>query len=377
MGDIAAKSAKHLGASSSQTFDFEQWLKDLASKIHINPDFSIVYRDYPLVFVSEQYQSYLQQISEEERDRYLTQKLQQYLYSILMKRLKPTVTDEPKVALSETKQEEMTNRGDRWYETEFFHQLVQCNHGRGYSEPNWLVTKQVGEYWQVSRDGLTIYINPKLHLSDPHSKLQVGQTVSIRKPHNLIDRGVYIAVGNAGSVGDGQCSLDRKVLQLYFNTDSATALKLLSYFTKELNTLGIPFDFKLAYQEANFQYFDAAILEIMSQDWQRILPIIKEVYLQHQSGFSSTIPFFCRQMASGLGLAEKPFHLSGSAAANLGYRHCGTIAEAIIEMLKDRKKSSEKCDNDSCILDYLTNRNISLKYPYLNFGSEESYENLF
>ena len=377
MGDIAIKSAKHLCRPSSQAFNFEQWLKDIATDIQINPDFSIVYLNYPLLFISEQYQSYLQQISEEERDRYVRRKLQQYLYSILMERLKPTAAIEPKVALSETRQEEMTNRGDRWYETEFFHQLVQCNHGQGYSEPNWLVTKQVGEYWQVSRDGLTIYIDPKLHLSDPHSKLQVGQTVSIRKPHNLIDRGVYIAVGNAGSVGDGQCSLDRKVLQLYFNTDSATALKLLSCFTKELNILGIPFDFKLAYQEANFQYFDAAILEIMSQDWQRILPIIKEVYLQYQPGFSSTIPFFCRQMASGLGLAEKPFYLSGSEAANLGYRHCGTIAEAIIKMFEDREKTQGKFDNDSYISNYLARKNINLEFLYLNFGSEESYENLF
>lgn len=368
MIDAATKSDNRskpdrLNKSSS----FKQQLRDVVAKIEITSDLTIVHPDYQPVVVAEQYQDYLKQISP-IRDRYLTLKLQQYMYDIFMGRLesKLSAKNRSNSSQKDTKPQETINCGDRWYETQFYHQLIQCNHGRGYSNPDWLVVKQSAESWQVSKDGLTLNINPEQHLAHRTSKPEVGQMVSIKMPSSLIDRGVYIAVGDAGAIGD------HSIVQLYFNVDSKTALILLDRLTKELNSLKISFSFKLPYQEADFRYLDAAILEFSSRDWQQLQPIIKSIYLDNQIGFQSSTPFFCRQLNLGLGLAEKPFLLLNNNLDNLGIYYCQVMAKGIIEMSKNSNTSQTSKVN--YIIDYLSQHKINSDSLHLNHDSKAVYQ---
>ena len=356
-----------------KSFDFQQRLKDAIAKIKVTDDLSIIHPDYPPLLAPPHYHRYLQQMNESDRDRYLIHKLQRYLYDIFMERVVPSESTLAEDEVGKTKSP-VVNCGDRWYETEFYRQLVRCNHGRGYSDPNWSIVYQSKLYWQVTKDGLTLKIDPEQHLVEPATVLKLKDTTSIRMPPNLIDHGYYIAVGNAGSVSNRQSTPEQTILQLYFNVDASTALKLLNSLTQQLNILEIPFDFKLSYREGDFPNPDTAILELCDRDWQQLQPIVKHIYLNYCSGFKSEIPFFCRAIASGIGLAEKPFLETDGLYSNLGDQYCQVMAKAIVKTLKEREIG--EAEKTKCILENLL-QHQDLAKLYLNPGSKASYQDVF
>ena len=362
MTDAATRSNQSAKSAFTQQYDFKQKIDDAIAKIQINPDFSLWHPDYPPVLFSERYRNYLLQMSEAERNRCLQSRLQQYLYDILMEKLKPSAASE----LDES--DPAVNQGDRWYETQFFQQLTQNNHGKGYSDPDWTISGQVGEYWQVTKNGLTLYIHPQQHLNS-NSALQVGQTVSIAMPANSIEHGLYVAIGNAGSVCDRPCSLEHKILQLHLNVNSNTALELLDCLTRELNDRHLPFNFKLAYREADFQYLDAAVLEFMARDWVKVKPIIRDAYLGNN--FAPLSSFFCLPIAPGLGLAEKPFALSNDKTENLGYLCCDKIANFLVKIhIEDDKPKANLTNYQN---GYILDKIMDGKPIYLNNDSKTNY----
>ena len=319
MTDILTESSNPSTDTASDKF--RQQLGDALSKIKITPELTIVHPGYEFPPVSQTYQNYLQQLSSTERDRYLVSKLQRHLYDLFMGRQSNSASDSS---------EPIVNSGDRWYETKFYHQLIQCNHGKGYADPGWQVVEQCDRRWQVTKNGLNLSIDPELHLLEPTAI--AGQTVCIKMPPNLIERGVYIAVGDAGSIGE---RFGSTVLQIYFNVDAEAALILLDTLSKQLNQLTVPFNFKLAYSDRDYQYLDAAILELRKQDWQQLQPIISKIYEQNKAIFKFEVPFFCQNYRSGLGIAEKPNPITAGTGSNLGLEHCKVISEIIIKRLKD------------------------------------------
>ena len=365
------------GSQSSRlpkSLNFQQLLEDVIAKIKITDDLSIIHPDYPPLLAPPHHHRYLQQMNEPQCDSYITYKLQRYLYDIFMKRVVPPKPTQAEDAVGET-ESPMVNCGDRWYETEFYRQLVRYNNGRGYNDPNWSIVYQSQAYWQVTKDGLTLKIDPEQHLVEPATALKPGDTTSIKMPSNLIDHGYYIAVGNVGSVSNRRSTREQTILQLYFNVNASTALKLLDSFTQQLNILEIPFDFKLSYREANFSYPDAAILEFCDRDWRQLQPIFKHIYLDYCQGFKSEIPFFCRAIALGIGLAEKPFLEIDEPYSNLGERYCQLVARAIVKTLKQREIN--EAEKKKLVLENLSQQQMNSVDIYLNPGSKASYEAIF
>ena len=363
-------------ASPTNHSNFKQQLQDAVTKIQIKADLTISHSDYEPIIVSDRYLDYLQQVSVQERDRYLAIQLQQYLYGIFTGELQSKLNSIEGAEDSFESNDltlEIINNADRWYETPFYSQLIRCNHGRGYSDANWRIVEQEAKRWRVSKNGLALYISPEEHLFDPDLKSQIGQTVSIRMPPSLIERGVYIAVGDAGSP---KVELPPKsnlsIVQLYFNVDPELALLLLDRLTQQLNTSNIPFNFRTAYNEADFERSDAVVLEFMSTDWERLLPLVQTIYREHQARFQPKIPFFCKPLALGLGLAEKPRFKADIEQINLGQQHCAIIARALIDVCQDSDRSDrEKLDY---VHRYLSQTGIDLERLYLNLNSEASYE---
>ena len=356
---------------------FEQQLRDALAKIKLTPDFTIAHADYEPLRIPAHYRDYLKQMSLTERDRYLTVKLQQYLYAIFNHEIKPkqdkaVATQDKSQSDVVEQQQKIANHADKWYATRFYQQLTQCNHGQGYSDSDWLVVEQEAEnQWKISKNGLFLHIDPQKHLVHPQIALQIGQKVCLKMPSNLVDHGLYIAVGNAGSTANIKPSPESTVIQLYFNVNSEGALLLLDRLTQQLNILAIPFDFKIAYDETNFPSFDAAILELQKVYYPRLKPILQNVYQESQAYFQPAIPFFCKYLASGLGLAEKPHQASDVESNNIGQYYCGIIAKSLLEIWRQKNECND--DKFNLILKDLSKVKINIKYLYKNSDSLDIY----
>ena len=358
---------------------FWQKLRDIISEIYITPE-EIIHPDYEPAIIPKHYQEHLKQISSGDRDRasplhrrdrYLTSKLKKYLYDICSGNLQLKQNSGFQGAnLNLDTQQQMTNYASKWSETKFYRQLIQHNHSQGYEDRDWLVVKQEAESWRITKDGLTLQINPQQHIVD-NSQLQTGQMVSVKMPPNLVDRGFYIAIGEAGSINMCNSASDVTVVELYFNVASETALLLLDRFTEQINFLKIPFNFKIAYNETDFDRFDAVVLELKSSDLPELRPILKNIYRENQACFQPEIPFFCKAIALGLGLAEKP-NCSSTEPENIGQHLCGTIAKAMMDWQEE--SGTNKFDY---VLNHLSIAGVDFKHLYLNPNVEDIYEALF
>lgn len=354
---------------------FLDQLQDAVAKIKITPDFTIIHTDYEPLPVPQQYQDYVRHMPTPQRDRYLLVKLQKYLYAIFNGEIKPK-QDSAGATKDLYGYREIVNYEDKWYKTHFYHQLTECNHGQGYQDPDWLVVAtKAPNQWKISKNGLHLYIDPEKHLVEPNIKLQINQTVSIKMPSNLVERGFYIAVGDAGSTksntSNRQDHSDFTIVQLYFHVNSDGALRLLDRLTRELNTLKITFDFKIAYDVASFALVDAAVLEFKSVDFARLFPIIKDTYEQNRTYFYSEIPFFCKYLASGLSLAEKPRQVSNVEFNNIGQYYCSILAKVLLATWQRDHKSHH--DKFNYVLDCLSKENVDINYLYLNPNSIDIY----
>jgi hypothetical protein len=342
--------------------DFKQKLEDIVENLQITSDLTISYRDREPVTVPSRLQEYLNQIPLVDRNRYLAAKLQNYLYSIFSCDLQ----------LQNTKaSQEAANYVNKWSRTKFYQQLLQHNQGKGYSDPNWLVVKQEANYWHVTKNDLTLHIQPEKHLVEPREELHPGKLIAITMPPNLVDRGFYIAVGDSGSVNAVDSPEEGVLLtQIYFNVDAEGALILLDNLTRELNSIKIPFDFKVAYDEAQFDDLDSAVLDFKSKDLELLYPIVKTVYQKNQSYFQSKVPFFCQPLAPGLGLAEKP-RSPNFKQENIGQHYCGMIATALVEKWQQDGLTENKLAN---VFNYLSLAGVDIKHLYLNPDSPRSYQ---
>ncbi|MGL5942471.1 MAG: T3SS effector HopA1 family protein [Waterburya sp.] len=355
----------------SSITDFAQQLRDTVDKVHLTSEFVITHPDYEPLEVPVYHREHLTQVAAQDRDRYLTGKLKIYLYSIYsgVTQLKHNAATKAKKAENSDQKQPMANYVDKWSRTKFYQRITQNNHGQGYQDPDWLVVKQENaNHWQITKDGLTLKIQP-----DQNSEqLQVGQLVSIKMPPNLVDHGTYIAVGDAGHPvrsGDAQAVT---VIQIYFNVGAETTLLLLERLTQQLNHLKIPFNFRIAYEESDYDRLDAAVLEIRKENFEQLKPILQAIYQENQEHFQPAIPFFCKPLASGLGLAEKP-QSPDYEPSNIGQHYCGVIAQALLAAWSQEKSGTDKLDY---VLNHLAQMGIKVEHIYLNPDSADIYQTI-
>jgi hypothetical protein len=355
----------------TNTVSFRQTLQDIVETIQILPDLTMVCSGYKPLEVEPNFQRYLQSISCTDRNQYLVAKLQGYLYSIFSCELKLEISsDVDESDDAEDKHQATANYVKKWSRTKFYQRLTQYNHGQGYRDPHWVVTKQEMKRWQVTKEGLTLDIKPEEHLAEPLEKLHLGQSVSIKMPSNWVDHGTYIAVGNAGSINTADASQDEIVAQLYFNVSADGAVILMDRLTQKLNPIGIPFDFKVSYEEEDFDTPNSAVLEIYRSTFESVYPNIEATYQQNKNHFKPDTFFFCKYLKPGLGLAEKPL-FSIIEKENIGQYFSGLIAKILVKILiSDGLESENRLE---FILNYLSEIGVNLDHLYLNSGSTDIY----
>lgn len=385
---------------------FKQQLEDVVAKIAIASDFTISYGDLEPLAVPSRLKEYLNQIAAKDLNRYLAAKLQKYIYNIFTTRVssksqnslrKEAIKKENSESLPKT---DYVNNANKWSKTKFYQELTQHNHGQGYEDPDWLVVKQVNDHWHVTKNDLTLHIQPR-HLVEPSAELSPGKLVSLKMPPSLVERGIYIAVGEVGSANsNNQLSLaeDFTMNQLYFNVGTGGALCLLDSLTRKLNQVRIPFTFRINYNETEFDRLDVVVLEFKSSDYDLIYSIVQTTYQDHQAYFRPEIPFFCKFLAPGLGFAEKPRSRSPKGLApkglgaslrpprgasmevaqspiktqeNIGHYYCGIIALALVELWQQESLTKNNLNNQpnnklNYVLNYLSAKNVDIEHLYLN-----------
>ncbi|MGB7412580.1 MAG: T3SS effector HopA1 family protein [Thermosynechococcaceae cyanobacterium] len=367
--------SKNKGFLEIDESSFENKIKDLVENIQITPEFTISYQNYEPLELLLELQGYLNQVSAIERNQYLSAKMQGYLYFIFGSELGAQINADLETIGDLELQDESdlqpaANYVKKWSRTKFYQQLTQNNKGQGYSDHEWCVTAQNGNDWQVIKNGLTLHIDPQKHLSEPQSALQLGQKVAIKMPSHLVDHGMYIAVGDAGLATAAASSRNAVITQLYFNVSAEGAVILLKHFTQKLNSIRIPFSFKVAYSEAAFDSPDAAVLEFQKCDFEQVNPIVQSIYQQSQAYFKEGILFFCKPLASGCGLAEKPVSPKFEQE-NIGQHYAGAIAKLLIDTWQQKELSCS--DRLDIVLDSLSKIGINTNYLYLNPDSTDVY----
>jgi hypothetical protein len=387
---------------ATHQLEFKRQLENVVAKIAIASDFTITYEDLEPLEVAPRLKEYLNQITPIDLNRYLAGKLQKYIYTILTTKISsnpPSKSPSKSSSKSQTsllKEENAedvpkTNYANKWSKTKFYQELTQNNHGYGYEDTGWLVIKEVDDHWHVTKNDLTLHVQPR-HLVEPSAELYPGKLISLRMPPSLVERGIYIAVGDAGSANNTHrlnCTEDSTIInQLYFNVETGGALCLLDSLTQKLNQVRVPFDFKINYNEAEFDKFDVVVLEFGSDDSEPIYSVVKTAYQDHQAYFRPEIPFFCKFLAPGLGFAEKPRSPSPKGLApggasvgeakspkvseeNIGQHLCGIIASALVDTWQQEWQQDSLPENKSnnkldYVLNYLSGAGVDIEHLYLN-----------
>ena len=335
----------------------EETLKDIANTIQIQDDFSINHSQYEPVGLPEEMQARLRQMPESVLDKYLQVKLQTLIHDRFY--YCSPITQETFV---------IENHATKWSKSEFYHRLYTNNHCKDRFESGWLVIGKTEEgFLLVRKNDLTLHLNSDRDLPTQQQNARIGDLVAIRMPPQLVEPGYYIAVGSKGSIND---LLDTIIVDIYCHVSSDGAIALMDRLTTRLDTMAIPFHFKVLYHPNTYQWCDAAVLSVTRNDYTQIQSILTDVYRETRSHFRAEIPLFTKHLADGVGIAERIL-AKNSSSVTFG-RYCSElIAEGLVNAWKaDRQTPEIKLEY---IRDRFNETGIDLTQAYLNPGLEDIY----
>jgi HopA1 effector protein family len=329
---------------------------EIAEKIEIGADFTVRHPDYLPLKLSAETIARFKQAPPQLQAKYLTVQVQNYLYDLYFDRSLFTIKEiESKAQQPILVQNNVVDGID----IEFHQRLQKSNTSNGYFDPDWqIVGAAANGELIVVKDGLNLHIDRSQHLAKDLKRSNVGDVVPIYLPHNLAGRDTYIMVGNFGSP-------DRSsAVELYFNFTPDAAVAISPNLTRELNKLGIPFEFAILHNPALFHRCDAGILLLPQAGYPAAQNILAQIYQLHQADFSPQVPLFTKQLAPGVGLAEVPI-----TAGTFGMQRCELLATGLLAAMEQDRAS----DQLNTIHQHFTAAGIDWLYPYLNPAAIDRY----
>jgi hypothetical protein len=336
-------------------------LKDIAYNVELQPNFRIYHPNYHPFELSEEIVANLRKMPPEIQQRYNCLQISGFLYGIYYNGyLLNALSLESNTHSLPTDLENSTFLG---IDQDFLAQLHFHNLGSGYYDSGWSVLKEKSDSSLiVCKGGLKLHVQSDYHFQSVLTSTIVGQQISILMPKNLIEKGFYLAVGNAGSyIGI------EPIIRIYFNISSEGAIALMETLTDQLNADAIPFVFKVLYNPSDYQRYDAGVLYFNSTQYEVIKRVVKAAYFKNQAYFNAKVPLFTKQLMPGLGLAEQPMVLE-----SFGENRCQIVANALLQAIQTGDISPEARMKSIC--KQFANKGIDLRYPYLNPGSEDIYK---
>jgi len=340
-------------------------LQDIVSNIEIQSNFCISHLAYKPLEVSAEILNRFQKIPLELQNRYLSLQLQSFLYGVyyngsLRTTLAPDA-DSDDLALHQN----LENNTFLGVDQEFYGRLHKSNSGEGYFDPGWQVLRQEDDgSFAVTKGGLTLHIDLEQHLGTEERSVEVGDSVAIRMPRNLVQNGFYMAVSNAGS------DTHPHTVRVYFNLSSEGAVAVMSSLTHQLNETTMPFTFKVLYNPSDYERYDSGVLYFERSNYETVRQVLASVYTEARSHFQPEVPLFTKQLAPGLGLAEEP-DSKFETQESFGMNRCQMVANGLLEAWHQGDNSPEA--RMKAILEEFSVLGINLQHPYLNAESEDIY----
>ena len=256
-----------------------------------------------------------------------------------------------------------------YHSDEFINALSNANYGYGTWEPGWEILQIVdNEQLKISRNNLTLWI--KKNQLIPHEKKDYIEGENgflwIGKEFRQLLPGFYSALSDIPYYQSN--NKDYPTLRIYWNIRLEFSIKLTEYLTQELNTMRIPFFFKVLRDPNGFSRTDAAVLYINKSYFKQSINSIMNIYNKVNNYLNPETSIFTKYISPGFALAEEPIGLKDES---FGQHHSRVLAEAIlIEKLDTPTTVNSLSDKIEKIIKFVKKKaDIEFQKPYLNPGS--------
>ncbi|MBE8999595.1 MULTISPECIES: T3SS effector HopA1 family protein [unclassified Nostoc] len=340
----------------------ETSLQDIAHKVEIQSHHCIRHPDFGSVEVPESLVSHFQQLSLDFQNKFLSYQLRSLLYALYYNGSSKSILSSNAEATNLGLNQNLENNTLFGVDIAFYDRLHENNRGVGYWSHDWLVIKE-------DIDGtLVVYKNDLKLYTEPDSLQQaanIGDSVAIKMPKNLVQNGFYMAVANAAMARNYQT-----LVRVYFNLTPEGSVAVMNDLTTQLNAIPIAFSFKALYNPSEYGRYDSAVLYFDKKDYELVRPVIERVYKENQVYFQEQVPLFTKFIAPGLAIAEEPDRKFGDQES-FGTHRCQIVANGLLEAWHLGNDTPE--DRIAAILRHFSLWEIELQRPYLNANSDDIY----
>ncbi len=363
-----------LDASQTQKLDsvspnLLDTLQDIVTKVQIQSNFCISHPDYKVVELPTEIPARLQRMSVNMQQKYVNLQLSSFLYGIYyngyMRAALAPEADTNGLPLN------LENNTFLGVDLEFYKRLHESNSSNGYFDAGWSVIREESDgSLAVTKSGLRLHIERNKHLQPAEQAAGVGNSVAIRMPKNLVEKGFYVAVGNIGSAHLDHLESHPVAVCIYFNFTPEGAVAVMASVTRCLNERTIPFKFKVLYNPQDYRRHDSGILYFDKRDYEVVKEVLQTVYGENKSHFKREVPLFTLQLAPGLGLAEESDQ-KFAVQDNFGMHRCQIVANGLLEAWHKGDNSPEV--RLKAIRQQFSLLGIDWQRPYLAARSENIY----
>ncbi|AFZ55761.1 hypothetical protein H6G54_21525 [Anabaena cylindrica FACHB-243] len=340
-------------------------LQDMVNEIEIESYHCIKHSNYKPLELPESVISRFEQLPLEMQQQHLKLQLRNFLYSayynVASKPILNSDQEEPDVKLPQN----IENNSLFGVDLEFYDRLHTRNKSEGYWSHNWQVVREESDRTlAVQKNGLTLHVEPNIHLLPTNQAVTIGKFVSIKMPKNVVQKGFYMAVANAGSQNNHQ------ITRIYFNLTPEGAAAVMETLTEQLNNIPISFSFKALYNPSDYGRYDSAVLYFNKGNYDVVHPVLERLYAENKSYFQEQVPLFTKLLAPGLACAEEPDQ-KFSDQESFGTNRCQIIANGLIAAWEQGEYSPE--GRMASIFKHFAVHKIQLQCPYLNPRSKDIY----
>jgi hypothetical protein len=344
-------------------------LTDIAQNVEIKADqYCVSHPAYPELRLANSVIENLQKLPPTAQQECLGLQVRNFLHSVYFTGIRQASQTQKSISINFEVEKQLNQEPD----PDFCRQLDKNNCGEGYFDPGWQVVNpsEPGKL-MVHKDGLTLFIDRQQHLPIDSESAAPGDMVAVRLPHNRVERGFYVAVGNLGSHPTNLDSSESLVI-IYFNLKPEGALAVMNHLTQQLNALQLPFSFKVLYNPINYRRRDVGMLTFASSQYPAVRQQLQVLYMQVKSLFNPDVPLFTKYLAPGLGLATLP---AGTGKdLDFGLHRCQLLANGLMAAMQQQ---NEALDNRLLLLNYqFAQQNIDLRFAYRNVKQTDNYRPL-
>jgi len=345
-------------------------LQQITNDLTINfSNFDVKHSDFPNLDVPAATLELLKETPQDVQINLFTLKLMELIYGVYY--LGTKVKDIPEE--SETNENLLKKIASQEVDWQFYEQLENNNYSRGWFHPDFQVlTRSSDGYLAVNYDSVTIYVHQDRHVKIEEKTASIGDLVSIWMPPSAIERELYTAIGEVETDNNSWKNPKNQIVLASFNFEAEAAIIAMKYLTQSLNSLGIPFVFKVLHNPLNYDRYNSGILQFHKSNYQLVKPILQTIYWENRPLFRDKIPLFSKKLSQGIGLSEHPHpQFLFNYAEDFGMNRCRIIANALMEAHLNNDESPQS--RLQYMIKHFEQREIDLNCPYLNPGSEDIY----